>query len=167
MVDNQAVKVESANRLLFTKSWEDLEDIRGGKKCLTVNIWTLSGTNIDVSNGADKFFDLFNSTELKTLTAALVTRVDRYSMDESKLGWSGFGVALSHFNVAIKSAFTSETDFDKETGKSNRFEINLILGVKMSDGDLDLDSQTSESNDFDSMDSARFYTDSLRDYFGI
>ena len=157
-------KKEQNNRILFTKSWGDWKSPDGTVMCFTVNGWVLSNTDVEVSEGVKKFFELFSVDELKTLSTALFTGIHQCSMDEYSLGRSGFGVALGHFDVAIKSVFVTKSMFGR-ADKLDQADLNMIVGVRMVDCDLDLASQTSESNDCDSMDSAKYYVETLRDYF--
>ena len=152
------VKIEMANRLVFMNSWDDWKSETGEQKSLTVNAWILSGTKSTVVDGCHEFHELFSSTELRTLVTGLVTRVHHICTDESSLRWSGIGVALGHYGVAIKTVFSMDN-----IAFSPGLELHMILGEQMKDCSSDVESQS--SGDLDSMASSRFYIESLRDYF--
>ena len=157
--------VEVANRLLFMKSWSDWRSLDGEELCLTVQGWALSGTSCKVGQEIEKLYDSFTMDDLKLLTSGLVAKINQCSVNEYELGNSGFGMAVNHFGLVIKAAFTAKVEFDPTENKQNRLEVNLILGVKVGEDIFDVESQSSQSEDLDSMDSAKYYVERLRDFF--
>ena len=158
---------EVANNLLFMKSWSDWKSVNGEELCLTAQGWALSGTSCTVAENVEKLFNLFNMNELKLLTSGLVAGIDQCSTNEYELGKSGLGVALHHIGIAIKAAFIYRTAFTSDDPRQNRLEINLILGESIANDLSDVESQSSDSNDLDSMESVRYYVETLRDYFEL
>ena len=106
-------------------------------------------------------------SDLKLLTSGLVAGLDQCSTNEYELGKSGFGLALLHLDIKIKAAFIYRTRFDSEDPRQNRLELNLILGEGIAEDIPDVESQSSNSDDLDSMDSAKYYVERLRDYFEL
>ena len=156
---------EVANRMLFMKSWSDWKSLDGEELCLTAQGWALSGTSCKVGNEIGKLFEAFTMNDLKLLASGLVAGIDQCSVNEYELGKSGFGVALRHYDISIKAAFISKTSFSNDDPRQNRLEINLILGESIADDLFDVGSQSTQSEDFDSMDSAKYYVEKLRDFF--
>ena len=118
-------------------------------------------------NNVEKLFNLFSMSDLKLLTSGLVAGLDQCSTNEYELGKSGFGLALLHLDIKIKAAFIYRTRFDSEDPRQNRLELNLILGEGTAEDIPDVESQSSNSDDLDSMDSAKYYVERLRDYFEL
>ena len=159
---------EVANRLLFMKSWSDWKSLDGEDLCLTAQGWALSGTSCKIAEQAEKIFDMFSMNDLKLLVSGFVAGLDQCSTNEYELGKSGLGVAFRHFDIAIKAAFIYKTSFEPSDARQNRLEVNLILGESViADEMLDVESQSSGSEDHDSMSSVHYYCERLRDYFEL
>ena len=155
--------IERGNRLVKMKSWADWLAPNNERVCLTLNCYSLNGTDIKIGDDVLALLNNLSESELKTLTVEMVVGLNEYCFSVHRLSGFGMGLILDRARAEIAVAFVTNTKF--EDFRQNRIELNMFVGEKKHNDPISPVQDETESESLDSMDSARYYVERLQDYF--
>ena len=155
--------VERGNRLVKSHSWAGWLAADDTIKCLTLNCFSLNGTKVSVGDNVFRELSNLTSEELKILTVEMVNGINNCCYSAHKLSSFGFGSILDRVKAEMSVAFNSVVEFNDS--RQDRLELYIFFGEKLHDEPIGPFQDDSSTESIDSMDSARFYVERLRDFF--